>query len=98
MRMIKKFEPLSVMKISAICYGALGLLEGVLFGVMFSMIPLTAHGNENLPKVFGPLFGVWAVIICSVLFAVMGAVMAGVGAAIYNVSARFVGGIEVEVE
>ena len=67
MRKIKKFEPLSVMRVSAICYGVLGLLEGAIFAVIFSMAPL-------------------------------GAIMGGLSAVVYNVTAGYVGGIEVDVE
>jgi len=95
---IKKFEPLSVMRISAIGYGAMGLLEGAIFSLMFSIIPMTAPQNQNMPRWLGPLFGGLAIVFFPILFAIMGAIFGGLGAVIYNVSARFVGGIAVEVE
>ena len=98
MRKIKKFEPLSVMRIAAICYGVLGLFEGALFSVMFSIIPLAAPQAQHMPRVFTLFFSGFSIIFFPLLLSVMGAIMGGLGAVIYNVSARYVGGIEVEVE
>jgi hypothetical protein len=99
MRKIKKFEPLSVMRIAAICYAAIGLLEGAMFSLIFSIIPLAAAQNgQNLPRFFGFFFGAFSIIVLPIFFAVIGAIGGGLGAVIYNVSARYVGGIEVEVE
>jgi hypothetical protein len=95
---IKKFEPLSVMRISAIGYGAMGLLEGAIFSVMFSMIPMMDPQHQTMPRWTGMLFGGFAIVLFPILFAIMGAIAGGLGAVIYNVSARFVGGIVVEVE
>jgi hypothetical protein len=97
-RKIKKFEPLSVMRISAIAYGAMGLLEGAMFSIIFSMVPMAGPQNQNMPRWFGLVFGGLSIIILPVLFAIMGAIFGGVGAVIYNVSAHYVGGIAVEVE
>jgi hypothetical protein len=98
MRKIKRFDPLSVMKIAAICYAILGLLEGAIFAVVFTAVPFAANASPDFPKFLGPLFGVGALICFPIIFAVLGAIGGGLGAVIYNVSARFVGGIAVEVE
>jgi len=98
MKKIKKFEPLSVMRISAIGYGAMGLLEGAIFSVMFSMIPMMDPQHQTMPRWTGMLFGGFAIVFFPILFAIIGAIAGGLGAVIYNVSARFVGGIAVEVE
>lgn len=98
MRRIKKFEPLSVMRISAICYGVLGLFEGAIFATVFSIAAMAAPHTEAPPRFLGPVFGVFALIGFPFLFAAMGAIMGGLSAVVYNVTARYVGGIEVEVE
>jgi hypothetical protein len=98
MRIIRKIDPLSVMKIAAICYGAIGLIEGAVFSVVFSLVPLTGHDGRQIPRFFGVLFGGFSIIFFPILFAVMGAVGGGLMAAVYNVVARYVGGIQVEVE
>jgi prepilin signal peptidase PulO-like enzyme (type II secretory pathway) len=98
MRRIKRFDPWSVMKVSAICYGAMGLLEGAIFSLVFSLVPLTGQNGEHLPRFLGVLFGALSIVFLPIILAVMGAIMGGLGAAVYNVSAKFVGGIQVEVE
>jgi hypothetical protein len=98
MRKIKKFEPLSVMKIAAICYAILGVLEGAMFSFIFSIASLAPAGTQQMPHWMGFLFGGLSILVFPVLFAVIGAVAGGLGAVIYNVSARYVGGIQVEVE
>jgi hypothetical protein len=97
MRQIKRFEPLSVMKIVAICYAMLGFVEGAVLSVVFASIPLAAKNGANMPRFLGPLFGVLSIVLFPILFAVMGAIGGGLGAVIYNVSAKYVGGIQVEV-
>ena len=98
MRKIKKFDPLSVMRVSAICYGALGLLEGAIFAAFFSFMPFAAPDTGQMPRFMGPLFGVLALVAFPILLGVIGAIFGGLGAVVYNLTARFVGGIEVEVE
>lgn len=98
MKNIKKFEPLSVMRISAIGYGVMGLLEGAIMSVMFSVIPMADPQHQAMPGWAGVLFGGFAIVLFPILFAIMGAIAGGLGAVIYNVSARYVGGITVEVE
>jgi hypothetical protein len=98
MREIKKFDPLSVMKISAICHSVFGLIEGAFFSFFFYTLVPAMPNKEQLPRGFAFFFSGFAIIIFPILFAFVGAIVGGLGAAIYNVSARFVGGIEVDVE
>lgn len=98
MKKISKFEPLSVMRIAAISYGAMGLLEGAIFSLMFSLIPMADPRHQNVPPWLGLVFGGLSIIFMPILFAIIGAISGGLGAVIYNVSAKYVGGIAVEVE
>lgn len=97
MRKIKRFQPLSVMRISAIAYGAMGVVEGAVLGVIISLAPM-ADPQHQMPRFFGLLFGSFAILFFPILFAIIGAITGALGAVIYNVSARYVGGIAVEVE
>jgi hypothetical protein len=98
MRKITKFEPLSVMRIAAIGYAALGLLEGALFSLIFLIAPFAASGDQGMPRWTGLLFGGLSIVIFPIVLGILGALMGGLGAVVYNVSARYVGGIAVEVE
>lgn len=86
------------MRVSAVGYGVMGLFEGAIFAVVFSLAPFSVPGKESPPQFLGPLFGVFALVGCPFLFAAMGAITGGLGAVIYNLTARYFGGIEVEVE
>lgn len=98
MRTVKRFEPLSVMKISTICYAVVGFLEGALFSVFFSIMPMAMPPDPKMPRFIGVLFGGFAIIFFPIFSAIMGAIFGGLGALIYNLAARYVGGIQVEVE
>lgn len=96
MRTVKRFEAFSVMKIAAVCYAVLGLLEGALCSVVFSAMPLASEAK--MPPFFSFMLGGFAIVFFPVCFAVVGAIFGGLGALIYNLGARFVGGIQVEME
>jgi hypothetical protein len=98
MRTIKKFEVLSVMRVSGICYGVMGLIEGAFLSVVFLVLPTAAISQRQLPPWLGVAFGGLSVVFFPILFGLMGAIIGALGAVIYNVSAKFVGGIQVEVE
>lgn len=99
MKKIKRFDPVSVMRIAAICYAALGLFEGILVTAIFSVMGLAGQdATPGMPRFLVPLFGAFSIILFPILFGAFGAIGGVLGAVIYNVSARFVGGIEVEVE
>jgi hypothetical protein len=98
MKIVKRFDPLSVMKMAAICYAAMGFFEGIFVALAFSVVGLAGRQGAAMPRFLGPLFGVASIFIFPILFAIMGAIGGGLGAVIYNIAARVVGGIEVEVE
>jgi hypothetical protein len=100
MRTIARFEPLSVMKIAGICYGMLGLLLGVVFSLVFTLSTLLGvpGADPKMPRFIGFLFGGFAVVIFPILYGAIGALMAGLGAVVYNVTAKWIGGIRVEVQ
>jgi len=97
MRMVKRFEPISVMRVAAICYAVLGAIEGVIFSIFFATIPFAGKTAGEILRFLGPLFGVLSIFVFPFLFATMGAITGGLGAVIYNVSAKYVGGVEIEV-
>ena len=93
-RRIKRIAPLQAGKILAILYGAMGLLAVPIFLLMsFAMSHLPAPQRGIFAFV-----GVGMAFALPVFYACMGFVVGVIGAAIYNVIAQWVGGIEVEVE
>ncbi len=84
---------LSVAKISALVYGAIGLIF-VPFCLAFA-IAASSAGKTHFGFA-GPVVLVCALLI-PLFYAGMGFVVGAIGAAIYNVVAGWVGGIEVEL-
>lgn len=101
-RILKRIAPLQLGKILAILYGAMGLL-----GLPFFLVGMFVV--SHLPAAQQGIFafiGVGMALALPVFYACMGfsptastvyAVVGVIGAAIYNVIAQWVGGIEVEV-
>ncbi len=95
---LKKVGVLSVAKILAVVYAAIGVVAGFFFAV-FSLIGAAAGAaaREAAPFI-GALFGVGAIIILPVFYGVLGFIIGLIVAAIYNVAARSFGGIEMDFE
>ena len=94
MRKIKRIAPLATGKITGILYFALGLFLVPVFLLVAFVGSHAAQGHTVLPAFFGLGFAIMAPIF----YGVMGFVAGVVGAALYNLAARLVGGIEIEVE
>lgn len=78
----------------ALCYGIMGLI----FCPVFLIASLFAAHLPNQPRVGMMAFGTGFALLLPVLYAVMGFIFGVIGAFIYNVIAKWVGGVEVEVE
>ena len=98
MHRVKKFDVLSVAKISGMCYGAMGLLF-VPFFLLIGMIGgQAAKQAGGVPAGFGAMFGAGMAVMMPILYAIMGFIMGAIGAFIYNLISGWIGGIEVELE
>ncbi len=95
-----RIAPMQLGKMFAALYGAMGLIFVPLFGIM-ALIGAFIPKQANAPAASGfaiASFGLIFMIAFPVLYALMGFVFGIVGAAIYNLLAQWIGGIEVEVE
>lgn len=96
---VRKFGVLSVGKIMGVVYALLGLILGIftaLFSIMGSAIGMM---NSDSSALFGGLFvGVGSIIFLPLLYGIIGFIFGLISALLYNVVARFVGGIEIEVD
>jgi hypothetical protein len=94
MHVIKSVGVLSVAKILGMIYGCMGLI----FAPFFLLIGLmgSAMGQHNSP--LAGIFGVGVAILMPLIYGVMGFVMGAIGALLYNLFARWVGGFELEME
>ena len=94
---ITRVGPLSVAKIA----GLLGIVIGLIGGAFFSLFALAgaavgAGSGEGDGAVFGALFGVGAIIMFPIFYGCMAFVMTLIQAALFNVAAGIVGGVEIE--
>ena len=99
---LKRIEPVSCARISGVIYAGLGLLFGMLISV-FALIGTALSGTppglaqNTISPLIGGAVGIGAILICPVLYGVMGFVLAWIGAWFYNLVASKVGGFEIEV-
>lgn len=84
MRQIRRFGVFQTAKMIGVLYALMGLLFVPIF------IVATMFGADGSP------FGIAFTLLVPVIYGILGFIMTAIGAAIYNVVAGLVGGIEVE--
>jgi hypothetical protein len=94
MHIIKSVGVLSVAKIMGMVYGCIGLI----FAPFFLLIGLVGSMAGQSKSPFAGIFGVGFAILMPVLYGGMGFLSGLIGALLYNLFARWVGGFELEIE
>jgi hypothetical protein len=94
MHIIKSVGVLSLARILGLIYGCMGLIFAPFF-LLFGLLAALA-GQEKGP--FAGIFGVIFALLMPVFYAAIGFVMGAIGALLYNLFARWVGGFELEIE
>ena len=92
-RRIKRFAPLQLGKMLAVLYGIMGLVFCP-FLLLFSTLAAHTGGRPGM----GMMFGTGFALLLPVFYAVMGFIGGVVSGFLYNLIAKWIGGIEVEVE
>lgn len=100
MKVISRFDVLSVMRMAGVIYGIVGIVAGVFFAVAVALGLFAAQGQNNNPfsGASGVLAGVVTAVIFPVLYGIIGALGGGLMVALYNVTSKRLGGIRVDVE
>ena len=94
---VRRVGPLSLAKIMGVLY----VLVGLCFGAIVSLISIVGGAlvpNDEPGGMVGMLFGAAAIIVFPIFYGVLGFVMTLIGAALYNVVASMVGGVELDVQ
>jgi hypothetical protein len=96
---VKRVGPMSMARIS----GALYALMGLIVGAAFSVLALVGVGMGGLGDADGSpiptaLVGVGAVILLPLVYGLLGLIMGFITAALYNMVAAAIGGLELDVE
>jgi hypothetical protein len=95
---VKRLGVWSVARIYGTLSGAFGLIAGVCLA-LFSMVGAgLAAQSGGAPAFLGPLLGVGAIVFLPLLYGVMGLVIGALSAALYNVFAGMVGGVELDIQ
>lgn len=95
---LNRVSALSAAKVMGAVYAGLGLLFGAIFSffaLVGAGIGAAAGGGEE--AFIGALFGVGAIIILPLFYGTIGLIAGLIGASVYNLAARVVGGLEIEL-
>ena len=94
---LNRIGVLSTGKILGILYAGLGLLIGGLFS-LFSLLGAAVGASQDAGGAFfAMVFGIGAVVILPIFYGVLGLIGGILTAALYNLAASVVGGIELEL-
>ena len=100
MATVKHIGPGSAFKIGLVLYAFIGLLAGIIMAgvsmMMGSLGSMAGAGAANA-KAFGFGFGLGSIIIFPIMYGIIGGIGGAISAAIYNVVAGWVGGLEVDI-
>ena len=98
---LKRIDVWSVTKISFFLNGIFGLLFGFFYALILAMVgsmigPLSGGEFDSFGALTGA-FGIFFAIILAIFSAVTGGVTAAVFAWLYNLFAKWIGGIEINL-
>ena len=95
---LKEIGPVSCAKVLGIFYGGIGLIAGAIIGFFAVAGAALGHGNNYGNPFLGSLFGMGAIVFLPVMYGVLGALAGLLFSALYNLIARWVGGIQVTLQ
>ena len=94
MTILKRVAPASAFRVGLVVYGLVGLVLGA-FCSMVALAGLRFGPHGRMP--FMGHIGIAAIIICPIIYGLIGGIGALIGAAIYNLASGWVGGLEVDI-
>ncbi len=95
MAVLKHIGPGSAFKVGLVVYGFIGLIIGVLLSLI-ALVGAPFARQASMP-LGGAFVGLFAVILCPILYGIFGGIIAAISALIYNLASGWVGGLEVEL-
>ena len=94
MTVLKRIGPASAFKVGFLAYALLGLVGG-LFCSMISLTGVAFAAHSHMPWM--GRIGVFAVVVCPIVYGIFGGILSLVSAVVYNLAASWVGGLEVNI-
>ena len=100
---VRRIGVLSLAKIQAVVAAAIGLIIGVIYAVfmvLFGAVMATMGGGEGgtAAAAGGIVGGVFMVVLIPLFYGVLGFAFGALSAAVYNLAAGSIGGLEMELE
>lgn len=94
MAVVERIGLFSALKIGFVVYATLGLLAGLICSaIILAGIPFGPHAYMPFKGVFGLL----PIVLCPLLYGIIGSIVTFLGALIYNLASGWVGGLEVDI-
>lgn len=95
MTVVKRIGLFSAAKIGFVVYAVVGLLAGIACsGFAFAGVPFGPHAHFALTGILGLL----PLVLCPLLYGIIGGIVTFLGALIYNLTSRWTGGLEVDLQ
>ena len=94
MHIVKSVGVMSVAKIMGLLYACMGLI----FVPIFLLAGLLGSFAGQDKTLFAGIFGIVLAVLMPVLYGVMGFIAGAIGALLYNLVAKWLGGFELELE
>jgi hypothetical protein len=88
----------SAARIYAIICVAIGLIIGLFVALVSVAGGAMSASNSDMPSWAMPVFGIGSIVFFPIMYGVMGLVGGALSAALYNIGARFGGGLEIDVQ
>lgn len=96
MKRVKRFVVYQTSKVAAIIIFLITLVFVVPFAIVGSIFGSMFGGNDFFPGF--PIAGIFLVVLLPVFYAVFGFISTAISCAVYNLIAKWTGGIELEFE
>ncbi len=99
---IRRVSPFSVAKIAGLLYALLGLIIGACISLVMLAFGAALPQDEAFAgpgaAMFRVMFSAGAVVILPIMYGLFGFIMTAIMAALYNLVAGWVGGIEIDAQ
>jgi hypothetical protein len=97
---IRRIDPVSAAKVQGVLAAAIGLLIGACFSLIalaFGGLAASASDEGAIGAgMFGMLLGAGAIIVMPIFYGIFGFIGGLIWAFLYNLAAKFTGGLEVD--
>ncbi len=94
MKEIRQVDPFSLAKVWGVLYAAIGVIIGLFFAAFGSLMQ---QFETEETSGLSAMFGVSSLILFPLLYGFIGLLAGMIGGFLYNVIARWVGGIRIEL-